>query len=136
MKVVDQSEDETVLKVVEPSPDETDVKKPVLTSSLSSDALTEAVQESGTPLKQVFVPQESSPTLETAADNPGLTDTGLIPKEEVEEKQLELLPFQQELAEPSKRGENKIIIAPTNCGKTFVAMEIAKVKNLSTLYAK
>ena len=35
--------------------------------------------------------------------------------------------FQKELAEPCCQGENRIILAPTNSGKTYVAMAIVKV---------
>ena len=44
-----------------------------------------------------------------------------------EELELKLESFQEELVEPCLNGENKIILAPTNSGKTYVAMAIAKV---------
>jgi ERCC4-related helicase len=39
---------------------------------------------------------------------------------------LKLREYQKELAAPAFEGKNTIICAPTNSGKTFVAMEIAK----------
>ena len=67
--------------------------------------------------------------LESVTDNMEQlsVDSGLIPEEDINAKELKLKPFQVELAEPSMNGRNKIIIAPTNCGKTFVAMAIAQV---------
>ena len=58
-------------------------------------------------------------------DNEALSD--------VETQELELLDFQQELVEPSYGGDNRIIISPTNSGKTYVAMAIAKVNFLLRL---
>ena len=57
----------------------------------------------------------------------------ILPEEELEEfssvnhTELKLYSFQEELAQPSKEGQNRLIVAPTNSGKTFVAMAIAKV---------
>ena len=52
--------------------------------------------------------------------------------EDVEQKTLELLHFQVELVEPCLSGNNKIILAPTNSGKTYVAMAIAKVFDVNS----
>ncbi|XP_020906364.1 probable ATP-dependent RNA helicase DDX58, partial [Exaiptasia diaphana] len=43
-----------------------------------------------------------------------------------QKKDLELREYQKELARPAMEGRNAIICAPTNSGKTFVAMAIAK----------
>lgn len=40
--------------------------------------------------------------------------------------ELVLREYQKELAEPAVQGKNTIICAPTNSGKTYVAIEIAK----------
>lgn len=40
--------------------------------------------------------------------------------------ELKLRPYQQELACPALEGKNSIICAPTNSGKTYVALGIAK----------
>ena len=40
--------------------------------------------------------------------------------------ELELREYQKELAAPALEGKNTIICAPTNSGKTYVAIEIAK----------
>lgn len=41
-------------------------------------------------------------------------------------RELELREYQKELAAPALKGKNTIICAPTNSGKTYVALEIAK----------
>ena len=52
-------------------------------------------------------------------DNEALVD--------IEPEDLQLHPFQEELAAPCIEGNNRLILAPTNSGKTFVAMAVAKV---------
>ncbi|KAK3735713.1 hypothetical protein QZH41_010147 [Actinostola sp. cb2023] len=45
----------------------------------------------------------------------------------VQNRTLQLREYQKELANPAINGRNTIICAPTNSGKTFVAMEIARL---------
>lgn len=40
-----------------------------------------------------------------------------------------LRPYQKELVEPAMQGHNGIIVSPSNTGKTFVAMHLAKVSH-------
>ena len=48
--------------------------------------------------------------------------------------ELVLREYQKELAEPAVKGKNTIICAPTNSGKTYVAIEITK-KHLDFVFA-
>ena len=41
-------------------------------------------------------------------------------------REFKLREYQKELAEPAIQGKNSIICAPTNSGKTYVAIEITK----------
>jgi len=45
----------------------------------------------------------------------------------VQKRNLKLREYQKELSKPAIEGCNTIICAPTNSGKTFVAMEIARL---------
>lgn len=59
----------------------------------------------------------------TETDTTGLEDDQ-DNREEVEDKDISLRNYQQELAEPAIQGKNVIIVAPTGSGKTRVAMKI------------